>query len=67
MIDGEIVENKKRSDNVRNCEDATLAVKEFDNIVKYKKKGTLNLAYKQGLLFKKFKEAEMLKDIGISR
>ena len=74
MIDGEIVQNEElnlRSDKVRNSEDATPAVKEFDNIIKCKKKGILNLAYKLGLSFPKFKEPnrfkEMLKDIGISK
>ena len=39
--------------------------------MKCKKKGILNLVYKHGLLFKKFKESdrfkEMLEDIGISK
>ena len=74
MIDGEIVENEElnlRSENVKNCEDAIPVVKKFDNIIKCKKKGIRNLTYKQGLLFKKFKELdrfkEMLKNIGISK
>ena len=48
-----------------------LVVKEHDKIIKCKKKRILNLSYKQGFLFKKFKESdrflEMLKDIGISK
>ena len=73
MIDGEIVKNEDlnlRLDNVRNCKDAIPLDKEFDNIMKYKKKGILNLACKQGVLFKKFKEfnkfKETLREIGIS-
>ena len=46
-------------------------VKGFEKITKHKKKGILNLAYKQGLLFKKLKEldefTEMLRDTGISK
>ena len=41
------------SDNVRNCEEITMFVKECGKIIKCKKKGTLNLADKQGLLFEK--------------
>ena len=74
VIDGGIVENEKlnlRSDNVTNCEQPISVVKEFDNIIKCKKKRMVNLAYKQGLLFQKFKELgrfkKILKDIGISK
>ena len=38
-------------DNVRNCEEPTILVKECQKII-IKKKGILNLACKQGLLFK---------------
>ena len=43
------------SGNVSNCENAIPMVKEFDNIIKCKKKKKriLNLVYKRGLLFKK--------------
>ena len=41
------------SDNVRNCEEITMFVKECGKIIKCKKKGTINLADKQGLLFEK--------------
>ena len=44
--------------NIRNCEKTTTFVKEFEKIIKYKKKGMLNSAYKQGLLFEKFKEPD---------
>lgn len=74
VIDGGIVENEElnlRSDNVTNCEQAISVVKEFDNIIKCTKKRMVNLAYKQGLLFQKFKELgrfkKILKDIGISK
>ena len=40
------------SDNVRNCEETTTFMKEFEKIIKSKKKGILNLAYKQRFLFK---------------
>ena len=44
-------------DDVRNCKETTTFVKEC------KKKGILNLAYKQGLLFEKSKELHKFKEI----
>lgn len=47
LVDGEIVENEDfnfRSNNLRNCEDTIPVVKDFDKIIKFKKKGILNLA-----------------------
>ena len=41
--------------NIRNCEETTTFVKEFEKIVKCKKKGILNMACKQGLSLEKFK------------
>ena len=45
------------SDNVRNCEETTM----FEKVCK--KKGILNLAYKQGHLFEKSKEFDKFKEI----
>ena len=50
------------SDNVRNCEEITMFVKECGKIIKCKKKGTLNLADKQGL-FEKWKEPDKFKEM----
>ena len=61
------------SGNVSNCENAIPMVKEFDNIIKCKKKKKrilnflykkriLNLVYKRGLLFKKPKESDRFKE-----
>ena len=49
LIDGEVVENEELnliSDILKNCEDPIPVVKEFDKIIKCKKKIILNLAYK---------------------
>ena len=49
LIDGEIVENEELnliSDILKNYEDPIPVVKEFDKIIKCKKKIILNLAYK---------------------
>ena len=45
------------SDNIRNCEETNVFVKESKEIIKCKKKRTLNLTYKQELLFQKSKES----------
>ena len=46
-------------------------MKEYDKIIKRKKKGVLNLTYKQRLLFKTFKEPdkfkEIIKETGVSK
>ena len=49
--------------NVRNCEEATKFKNDFEKIMKCKKKGIVNLAYKQGLLFEKFKEIDKFKEL----
>ena len=41
----------------------TMFVKECEKIIKCKKKRILNLAYKQGILFKKSKESFKFKEI----
>ena len=51
------------SDNARNCDESILVGKENETIIECKKKGILNLAYKQGLSFKNFKESNMFKEI----
>ena len=35
-----------RSDNVTKCKETIMVVKEYEKIIKFKKKGILNLAYK---------------------
>ena len=46
-------------------------MKEYDKIIKRKKKGVLNLTYKQRLLFETFKEPdkfkEIIKETGVSK
>ena len=51
------------SDNVRNCKETTTFVKECEKIIECKKKGILNLTYKQGLLFEKSKEPDKFKEM----
>ena len=49
-------------DNVRNYEETTMFVKECEKIIKCNKKGILNLAYKQGLVFEKSTEFDQFKE-----
>ena len=49
--------------NVRNCAEKNMFVKKCEKIIKCKKKGILNLAYKQELLFEKSKDPDKLKEI----
>ena len=69
LVEGEVVENEElneRTKNVTNYEEAIPVVKEYKNIVNVKKKGILNLAYREGMIFKIFKEiffVDMTKEI----
>ena len=45
------------SDNIRNCEETSIFLKESKETIKCKKKGILNLAYKERLLFQKSTES----------
>ena len=55
------------SDKVRNYVEITISLKECKKKkkkkIKYKKKGILNLVYKEELLFEKSKESEKLKEM----
>ena len=53
------------SDKVRNYVEITMSLKECKKKkkFKYKKKGILNLVYKEELLFEKSKESEKLKEM----
>ena len=59
------------SDNARSCDESILVGKENETIIECEKTGILNLAYKQGLSFKNFKEShmfkEILEEIGVSK
>ena len=58
-------------DNIKNRKETTMFVNKRENIIKGKKKGVFNSAYKQGHLFKKSKESDKLKKmhekIGVSK
>ena len=51
------------SDNVRNFKEKTTFVKEYEKNIESKKKGIINLTYKQGLSFEKSKETDKFKEM----
>ena len=48
---------------MRNCEETTTFVKEYEKFMKFKKKGILSLAFEEGLLSKIFKEFDKFQEI----
>ena len=73
-MEGDVLENEDLNqslENARNYEEAIPVVKEYETIIRPKKKGILNVVYRQGLLFKRFKESnkflEMLQEIDVSK
>ena len=75
LTDGEIDENEKwnlKLVNAKNCDKVILVLKDYEKIIRCKKKWIFNFAYKQGVLLKSLKQShqfkEMLKEIepGIS-
>ena len=74
MVESDIFENKEldhMTDQVTNQEKAILVVKEYEIIIRLKRKGYLNIAYRQNIIFKQFKEynkfAESIEEIGVSK
>lgn len=54
LIENDSVDNKilnEKESSIKKLEDAILNVKEYETIIKIKKKGILNIAYRQGSLF----------------
>ena len=64
-------ESNKSADNLTNYEEAISVVQEYETIVRFEKNNILNVAYRQGTMFKKFKDSnrflEMLKKIEFSK
>ena len=61
MTIGEIVEFddlNKEAEEVQDPEKAVIIIKRYENIIKTKRKGIINVAYHQGQVFKRFKEKE---------
>ena len=62
---------KKILKDIVKVDDTIPFVKQYVTIIKIKKKCTVNIVYRQGVLFKRFKETgecmEKMKDIRVSR
>ena len=61
MTIGEIVEFddlNKEAEEVQDPEKAVIIIERYENIIKTKRKGIINVAYHQGQIFKRFKEKE---------
>ena len=53
----------KEAEEVQDLKRAAEIIKQYEYIIKMKKKGILNVAYYQGQIFKKFKEKEKFTDL----
>ena len=71
---GEIVEFddlNKEAEETQDPEEAAKIIKRYEDIIKTKKKGIINVAYHQGQVFKRFKEkekfAKLVSELGIHK
>ena len=69
---GEIVEFdnlNKEAEEAQDPEKAVIIIERYENIIKTKRKGIINVAYHQGQVFKRFKEKEkfskLVSELGI--
>ena len=74
MTIGEIVEFdnlNKEAEEVQDPEKAVIIIEWYENIIKTKIKGNINVAYHQGQVFKRFKEkekfAKLVSELGIHK
>ena len=60
IIDGnlEFDDLKKEAEEIQNPEKAAEIIRQYEDIIKTKKKGITNVAFHQGQIFKRFKEKE---------
>ena len=74
MAIGEIVEFddlNKEAEEIQDPEKAVIIIERYENIIKTKRKGIINVAYHQGQVFKRFKEkekfAKLVSELGIHK
>ena len=74
IIIGKVLESKdlnKDAEEVQDLERAGEIVRRYDDIIKTKKNGIINVAYHQGQVFKKFKEKkkfiQLVTELGIHK
>ena len=72
MTVGEIVkfdDLNKEAEEAQDPEKAVIIIERYENIIKTKRKGIINVAYHQGQVFKRFKEKEkfskLVSELGI--
>ena len=61
MIVNEVLESKelnKEAEEIQEPEEVANAIKQYEDIIKMKKKGIISIAYYQRMVFKRFKEKE---------
>ena len=61
MVNNDMVETEelnKKAEEVKKPEDAAAVIKQYEGIIRTKKKGIISIAYHQGKVFKKFKDKE---------
>ena len=65
------VELSEKADKVAKCEDAVSVVREYETLVKTKKRNIACIAYRKGYVFIRFRETDtfvnMKKELGISK
>ena len=61
----------KKAEEIKDPEKAAEIIKSYEDIIKIKKKGIINIAYHQGQVFKRFKEketfAKLVSELGIHK
>ena len=74
MIIDEVVEFEdlnKEAKEIRDLEKAAEIIKRYENVIKTKNKGIINVTYHQGQVFKRFKEkekfAKLVSELGIHK
>ena len=74
MIIDEVVEFEdlnKEAKEMQDPEKAAEIIKQYEDIIKTKKKGIINVAYHQGQVFKRFKEkekfAKLVSELGVQK
>ena len=63
MVNNDAVETQelnKKAEEVNKLKDAAAIIKQFEDIIRTKKKGIISIAYHQGKVFKKFRDMEKL-------
>ena len=61
MVNNKVVETdelNKQAEEFQKPEDAADLIKQYENIIRMKKKGIINIAFHQGKVFKTFKDKE---------